>query len=352
MFKYLGTLLCVFVLCHLAPTAHAAGLPIIISATVNNTNATLTVTGQNFGSNPVITLNNLNFPAVAGASSSTRIVATFPTGMPPASFTPGTYFLTIQYKNQLPSLFSVDIGSLGAPGPQGLSGPPGTQGIPGPVGSAGAVGVPGPMGPQGMPGVAGPQGIQGLPGTAGAPGSIGPQGLQGPAGPTGPAGTSGPLASLSALNGIPCSVGTTAGTTILSFGAGSAAVITCQLPQPPPPDAINNTAAAPDSLGSISCGLLGIETVNVAFNTIVDFWFALDVTCQTPGDTGNIIFVADHGLTVDIDVPGVPFPTVLLANHTSDDTQLPFNLFGPAKYLFHIHGTATHTHDVQLEFGD
>jgi hypothetical protein len=352
MFKYLGCLLGFLALGSLAPPVHAAGLPLIISATVNNTNATLTVTGLNFGSNPVITLNNLNFPAVAGATSSTQIVANFPAGMPPASFTPGTYFLTVQYKNQLPSLFSVNIGAVGAPGPQGVAGPPGVQGTSGPVGAAGAMGVPGPVGPQGAPGAAGSQGIQGLPGAAGAPGSIGPAGPQGPAGPAGPAGSSGPLASLNALNGIPCSVGTTAGTTSLAFGMGSAAVITCLLPQPPPPDAINNTPATPDDIGSIGCGLLGIETVNVAFNTVVDFWIALNVTCQTPGDTGNITFVADHGLTLDIDAPGAIVPTVLLANHPSDDTLIPFNLFGPAKYLFHVHGTATHTHDVQLGLGD
>jgi collagen triple helix repeat protein len=350
MFKYLGSMLGFFALCHLAPTAYAGGLPIIISATVNNTNATLTVSGQNFGSNPVITLNNLNFPAVVGASSSTQIVANFPAGMPPASFSPGTYFLTIQYRNQLPSLFSVNIGAVGAPGPQGVAGAPGAQGTPGPagaVGAAGAMGVPGPAGPQGFSGAAGLQGIQGLPGTAGAPGSIGPPGPQGPAGP---AGTSGPLASLDALNGIPCSVGSLAGTTSLSFGAGSVAVITCQLPQPPPPDAANNNAGSAFNFGTLNCGQLAVQTIDVAFNTVVDYWLIVNFVCPTTGDMGSVTFSTDSGLTIDIDSDIGGFPTVLLANQPPSDTAI--SLFGVGKYLLHVHGTATHTHDVEVGVGD
>ena len=45
----------------LLPLATAAGLPLILSATVDYTSKTLTITGQNFGSNPVVTLDNVNF---------------------------------------------------------------------------------------------------------------------------------------------------------------------------------------------------------------------------------------------------------------------------------------------------
>src|SRR6267154_841716 len=145
--------------------AQAAGLPLVISATVDYTRGTLTIGGQQFGSAPVVTLDSLAFPTQSSASS--KIVANFPTGRAPASFTPGTYFLTVQFRNQLPTIFAVDIGGNGAPGPQGpvgAQGLPGVAGAPGPAGPAGSQGGAGPMGPpggQGVPGVAGPIGPQG-----------------------------------------------------------------------------------------------------------------------------------------------------------------------------------------------
>jgi hypothetical protein len=170
----------------LTPRAHAAGLPLINSATVNFSTGTLTISGQNFGSNPAVTLDKLNFATVSASSS--HIVASFPSTSPPSSFTPGTYFLTVVYRNQLPSVFSVDIGSIGqqgAPGVAGPSGPPGAQGpigVTGAPGSAGAMGPPGPMGPAGAPGAMGVTGIQGL---QGPPGLTGATGAQGPVGPSG-----------------------------------------------------------------------------------------------------------------------------------------------------------------------
>jgi hypothetical protein len=190
--------------------ANAAGLPIVFSATVNSSAATLTVTGQNFGSSPLVTLDNLNFPTLPGSTSSTQIVATFPSGMTPASFSPGTYFLTIQYKNQLPSLFSVAIGATGQEGPQGVAGPAGVsgaqgiQGVPGTPGAPGALGPPGPAGATGIQGTAGPTGPAGPAGANGSSGPAGPSGSdgpagangsQGPAGPTGPTGPAGPPGS-------------------------------------------------------------------------------------------------------------------------------------------------------------
>ena len=152
------------------PAARAAGLPIVVSATVDYTHKTsMTITGQNFGSNPAVTLDQLNFPTVS--SSSSQIVANFPSGSPPATFAPGTYFLTMQYRNQLPSVFTVDIGAAGPQGPQGVAGPVGPSGPQGAPGLAGGTGATGPMGPPGPVGPAGAAGAQGPQGPAGAQGS-------------------------------------------------------------------------------------------------------------------------------------------------------------------------------------
>jgi hypothetical protein len=145
--------------------AHAQGLPLIISATVNYTNNTLTINGQRFGSGPTVTMDSMAFQTQSVSSS--KIVANFPAGSPASSFTPGTYSLTLQFPRQLPAIFTVDIGANGPRGPSGIQGPAG------PMGAAGATG---PMGPAGLNGAAGPQG---------------PQGVSGPAGPAGPAGAAG-----------------------------------------------------------------------------------------------------------------------------------------------------------------
>ena len=188
----------------LSSPAQAAGLPVVISTTVDYTHKTLTITGQNFGNMPTVTLDSVSFPTQSVASS--QIVANFPLSAPPSSFTPGTYSLTLQFKNQLPAIFTVDIGANGAPGPagaQGPAGPPGAAGATGPAGAAGLAGGPGPMGPpgpvgpsgpagsQGPAGVQGPAGPVGTTGAAGATGPIGSQGAQGAPGPQGPQGSPG-----------------------------------------------------------------------------------------------------------------------------------------------------------------
>jgi hypothetical protein len=169
--------------------AQAAGLPLVISATVDYTHNTLTITGQNFGAYPSITVGSTAFPTLS--SGSNQIVANFPTGQSASSFTPGSYFLTVAFKNQLPSIFEVAIGASGPQGPAGLQGPPGLQGpqgiqgITGATGAGGATGAPGPMGPAGSNGAVGPVGA------TGATGAAGPQGPQGNTGPQGPKGDSG-----------------------------------------------------------------------------------------------------------------------------------------------------------------
>ena len=155
----------------LSSGTQAAGLPLVISATVDYMHNTLTISGQNFGSNPAVTLDSSAFPTQSSASS--QIVANFPSGRAPSSFTPGTYFLAVQFKNQLPTIFAVDIGANGATGP---TGPAGAQGLPGIAGATG------PVGPAGSGGPAGPAGIPGSTGATGAAGLTGPAGPQGPTG--------------------------------------------------------------------------------------------------------------------------------------------------------------------------
>jgi hypothetical protein len=96
--------------------AQATGFPLIVSATVDSTLNTLTITGQNFGSSPTITVDSLPFPTPSSASS-TQIVGSFPSGKPPSSFTPGTYFLTLKFTNQYPAVFLIDIDANGGGAP-------------------------------------------------------------------------------------------------------------------------------------------------------------------------------------------------------------------------------------------
>jgi len=212
-FAALSVILGSLLLTAVGAPAQAAGLPVIISTTVDYTHNTLTVNGQNFGSNPAITVDSMKFPTVS--SSSTQIVGSFPAGGPPTSFTPGTYFMTLQFSNQLPSIYTVGIGANGAQGPAGPSGStgpagaPGVNGAPGPAGPAGPQGPPGPMGPAGATGATGAQGVQGQAGMNGVNGSAG---ATGPAGPPGPAGVAGPAGTVPAnLTNLSNNLSTTGG---------------------------------------------------------------------------------------------------------------------------------------------
>jgi Protein of unknown function (DUF1566)/Collagen triple helix repeat (20 copies) len=167
----------------------AAGLPLVISATVDYTHATLTIKGQNCGSNPSVSVNSLPFPTISAASN--EVVANFPAGMPPPSFAPGTYFLTVQSNHQLPAVFAVVIGANGPPGPQGIQGLPGAYGATGATGAMGPAGTAGAQGPAGPQGVAGPLGATGSTGPQGPQGATGAPGQQGPIGLTGTAGKDG-----------------------------------------------------------------------------------------------------------------------------------------------------------------
>jgi hypothetical protein len=217
MFKISALLLSILVLTGLAtPNAQAAGLPVVISATVDYTHKTVTITGQNFGSSPTVTLDSMTFPTMSSASK--QIIADFPNTSPPSSFTPGTYFLTVTFRNQLPTIFAVDIGANGAPGPMGPAGAPGAAGVAGAMGPAGPVGPQGGPGPMGPPGATGAQGAAGPAGAIGSQGAIGAQGPQGIPGPQGPAGANGANGT-----GVPVC---TAPTTFLVLSQGA---LVCQV---------------------------------------------------------------------------------------------------------------------------
>ena len=193
--------------------AHAAVVPLILSTTVDSTLNTLTINGQNFGSSPVITVGSIPFTTVT--SSSTKIAVSFPATNPATSFLPGTYFLAVQFANQLPSIYTVTLGATGPQGPAGPQGPNGQAGAAGPIGPAGfpgAMGLPGAIGPQGMPGAQGtqgPKGDTGATGSMGGPGPVGPAGAIGPVGPIGPQGVAGPQGAqgLKGETGAPGPVG-------------------------------------------------------------------------------------------------------------------------------------------------
>ena len=241
--------------------AEAAGLPLIISATVNYSQNTLTITGQNFGSSPTVTLDSMTFPTMSSASN--QIVADFPNSTPPSSFKPGTYFLTVAFKNQLPTVFAVDIGANGPQGAPGPTGPTGATGAQGPQGSAGPMGAPGPAGPTGAAGPAGPAG------PTGGTGATGPAGPQGPVGPQGPQGPQGPAGNL-ALAGLTCP----SGQFLVGFDAqgnlSCSAGSSSPSPTPAAQGQIGVVLSAPivTATGEFA-GLTGSVTAQVQFNASV-----------------------------------------------------------------------------------
>lgn len=187
MHRNIKALLCALSLAYVPARATVVGPTVLsttVSASANSGKGTLTITGQNFSSGAVVTLNNLSFPVVS--ASATQIVANFPNSAPISSFAPGTYALSLGNTNPLLSIFLVGFtAEIGGVGPQGPTG------APGPAGPAGQNGAAGAIGPQGPPGPTGPMGVMGLIGATGPAGPIGPTGKTGPSGPAGSQGTAG-----------------------------------------------------------------------------------------------------------------------------------------------------------------
>jgi hypothetical protein len=189
-------------------------------ADVGAATPTVTISGVNFGTAPVVTMAAPGggiAQLVVLSSTDTSIVARL------ATTAPGTYTLAVSRnarngngaKDNVGTVhtFSIDLtigaagaaGALGPQGPQGpagpmgLVGPQGIQGATGAAGATGATGAPGadgaigPIGPAGPAGPAGPSGAAGAAGATGAQGEVGPAGAMGPAGPAGATGPAGPV---------------------------------------------------------------------------------------------------------------------------------------------------------------
>jgi collagen triple helix repeat protein/IPT/TIG domain-containing protein len=314
----------------LSSGSEAAGLPLVISATVDYAHNTLTISGQNFGSVPAVTLDSMGF--TTQSSTSSQIVANFPSGKAPASFTPGTYFLTVTFKNQLPTIFGVDIGANGAPGPagpagaQGSPGAAGAQGATGPAGPAGPQGVPGPFGPAGLAGATGPTGATGVTGPVGPKGDTGATGAQGPVGPQGTQGSPG-IANFADFNGAPCAVGSFSGIVAMAVLPGGVAAITCQLaPIFPGPPSID--------LGALTCGSSTSHSGAVPLNAPADVWIAVSLNCATSTAT-VALSGGDPSLRIDLvqNSPGHP----LIFGGQQQGQLIP----QPSAYVIRIYGTAT-----------
>lgn len=101
--------------------AAVAAIPVIQSTSVDATCGVIVINGQGLGSSPMVMLGAFRFPTVS--ATGTQIVAGFPAGMPISSFTTGTYFLVLPYANQLPSVFTLSLGTGGSPGPVEPAGP-------------------------------------------------------------------------------------------------------------------------------------------------------------------------------------------------------------------------------------
>jgi hypothetical protein len=309
----------------------AAGLPLIVSATVNYTSGTLTINGQNFGSSASVTLDSMSFPTVS--SSSSQVVASFPNSAPPSTFVPGSYFLTVQFKNQLPTIFAVDIGANGAAGATGPAGPVGPAGVQGPMGPPGVAGSVGPAGPVGATGPTGTPGAQGLPGTTGSQGSVGPQGPAGPAGPG--------ISSLSSMNGIPCAIGGTSGTTSVSVGVSGAAAISCQVVFTPP--------ANVENLGVLQCGDGEPVAGTLTLNAPADIWLTVTFACPSGNPNAHPLIrldSADPALAIDLIANSSGNPIIFVGLQAG--TTIPT----PGSYFIHIYGTPTTIASYQLSVNE
>ncbi|PYV37464.1 MAG: hypothetical protein DMG06_27990 [Acidobacteria bacterium] len=118
-----------------ATIAGAQNFPLVSSAVVDYGNNTLTLSGSNFGSAPVVKLGSTALGVQS--SSATQIVATFPSASPASRFAPGSYFLTVGFSNGRTAVFDVAMGATGPQGPMGPAGAAGPQGSAGPAGPAG-----------------------------------------------------------------------------------------------------------------------------------------------------------------------------------------------------------------------
>ncbi len=190
---------------------------VINSAAVDPVSGLVLVTGQQFGTMPAVTIDNMPVRVLSGSQE--VLVVELPASL---LAQPGTYLLTVersqgandrgQSANERgqgakgSASFVLAVGAIGPQGPRGEAGSPGAKGDVGPAGpqggagpkgdkgdpgTAGAAGAKGDKGDKGDPGVAGAAGAKGDKGDPGMPGSnglTGAKGDKGDRGDTGPAG--------------------------------------------------------------------------------------------------------------------------------------------------------------------
>ena len=159
---------------------------VVLSATVDMENETVTLHGLNFGKKAQSVFCETDRMKVVRWSD-TEIVVRFPKAVQDGSylFTVARGNFDLERGDFYVTKVTSSAGGAGGGGAQGPAGPQGPAGAQGPEGPAGAVGATGPAGATGAAGPAGPVGPQG---PQGAPGAPGLPGGQGPAGPAGPAG--------------------------------------------------------------------------------------------------------------------------------------------------------------------
>ena len=141
------------------PVWAQATTPVVDSAIVNYSKATVTITGSNFspdGTAPTVVMGERSL--VVTGFTNTSVAAIVATGLSPAS-----YLLTVTNSASQTATFDLTLGTtgpVGPVGPVGPAGPAGPQGAAGPTGVIGPQGPTGPAGPQGATGPAGPVGFK------------------------------------------------------------------------------------------------------------------------------------------------------------------------------------------------
>lgn len=164
---------------------------VILSATLDRANETLTLRGRGFGPHAPAVLFETH-PLTVLSATDTELVTYLPATVPD-----GTYRFTVLREdtgnaNDQDVFHAAVLQITEVSGPQGDKGEKGNTGPAGPQGEVGPQGPAGPAGPQGEMGPAGAQGQTGATGATGPQGAAGPQGSVGPQGETGATGAQGP----------------------------------------------------------------------------------------------------------------------------------------------------------------
>lgn len=260
--------------------AQREGSPRQVAITLATADATyIYVTGVNFGSDPSVFLGGLQLDGVTVNADGTQITVLNP------GFLPGTYLLHVSTGKGAVQNGTFDF-TLGAAGP---AGPPGADGQDGEDGAPGAPGPPGPA-----------------------------------------------LTSLNALNGLPCTVGTEAGTVLVTTATDGTISFRCDVSSPPPDTGLD---------------FLPFSSKEAYFTAFRLFEFPSQLSAATPeiciGDpdgalgTGGCAAASPTGVSLTTDAISISEPggtTALGAlGHFSVRWQFDVSL-GPVPLTFQVFG--------------